>query len=1546
MVDLRTVLNITNVSTNSVSSGTDYATTLSVDNDDLQLNAEQVTFSDIKTNLAIINDNLSVQEYSDEETVHNAILYFSPFIYWDFEPDVLWTLLSRDTNEQINISHLTDAFSSVGGIEGIVGSKFLRKDVADTANGTIYFRKGLKYDGDLRTYTYREGILDGVGMNIDGEGNGEMESLILRSFLEVPELRFNRVDVVSGELWNSPSFGTIETVDTENLTATLKLEDDEYGTPKAGDIMRGIFNNIAQLSAANDSSGIDDCGFNRTVGFFTSYFTIKTVLTNEPGKFKFLYALKPNTVAHPCAQMKFACYGSFSDKDRRASAHHTKTYTRYLRNVQTWKITNDNIASQFGLLDGLEFEQADGKIATLKGYGSYQSDNVYINGALIGIKNVEELKKQFGKYGTYSIHLGSEAETIDADSEGNIVGGLATVSAGSTTTYRLQSPIYVTKEEVYLTEADVGGEEGTYYPTLQTHGCTAKIESGCVIITAIDNFKDGIANEEDLQNFDYDLMRNTKACSVDVLVNCEGNVVIYKTYNITINHIKIPYVSADISNESIMVSYDKLKQQFIGLPATFEIRMWKGEEELPITSVVVGSNDNFTYTGVFSNSNKLYTATITKVVTGIPNSSIYRIICQATYAGVSYERTLTFSIIRRDGLYVYQLKPSVSSITAVYNGSTWSYTPANVSCLVVQTDSKNSTELTNDDCITSGLTLQYKIDTNGALDYTYNSNVNTQNVEDRITFSLYLNGDNIDNEDVPINKDGKNGTYTTNVYYNSATKPQTPSGTLSEVLLAGWTTSIVETTTGQYTWLSTSLYDGYSTYSSWSVPIRVSGADGNNGADGTDYEYIYKSTTTSDQLDTPYSNPTVDDYVPAYWSDSPSGVTETNMYEWVCVRTKQNGTWGTFTAPVIWSSWGVKGTDGDGIEYVFRLTTTKTAPTIDATISQDNDYVPVDWSDNPLSVTTDTRYEWVSSRKKNNGTWSAFSTPALWTMYGIDGSNTEFIYRRTETDTTPDTPVTSQADDYVPAYWTDDPTGVSSTYMYEWVCTRTKVNSIWSDYSTPALWAKYGEKGDKGDKGEIGPQGENGIAGTNGTNGQTTYFHVKYSDYSDGTNMNESGGAYIGTYVDYTLTDSTNKSDYTWVEIKGAQGEKGDRGIAGVDGSDGTTYYLHIAYANSSDGSVDFSVSNSTDKSYIGVYTDTYYSDSTSYSRYSWSRIKGNDGDPGPSGCITRLSYGLSTSRQYLNQSTLTTSGAKYIDFVAIEGATASGYNVYSLKSSASPYTPTSTTIDTSKWDSVSVNEAAAYFNFLLAANAHIKVLSSAQITVQNSSYTTTGGMQGNTSYPIFWAGSTYENCSSAPFRVLSDGSFTATNATITGTFSMYSDIDNYVDIKVSSRSNNGSTLTTNIYSVSTKTAAYFNSSGQGISLQLSNYSTSGYALKSEGNIRCTNTFGGSIYLEGLALKITTLSDGLVMSNNVDVYIWSGSSSITVWLPTYPVDGKVITVRKLGNGGITVKTSKNMITGFNSYTTSVSLVNGEAGVFRYSNLNIAGLWIANREYGW
>ena len=127
--------------------------------------------------------------------------------------------------------------------------------------------------------------------------------------------------------------------------------------------------------------------------------------------------------------------------------------------------------------------------------------------------------------------------------------------------------------------------------------------------------------------------------------------------------------------------------------------------------------------------------------------------------------------------------------------------------------------------------------------------------------------------------------------------------------------------------------------------------------------------------------------------------------------------------------------------------------------------------------------------------------------------------------------------------------------------------------------------------------------------GEQSYFHVKYSDYSDGTNMNETGGKYIGTYVDYTEADSTDKTKYTWVLVKGAQGDKGDQGIAGINGENGETSYLHIAYADSADGQTNFSVSDSTSKLYIGQYTDFEQTDSSDPSHYTWTKIKGDVGD-------------------------------------------------------------------------------------------------------------------------------------------------------------------------------------------------------------------------------------------------------------------------------------------------------------------------------------------------
>ena len=171
-----------------------------------------------------------------------------------------------------------------------------------------------------------------------------------------------------------------------------------------------------------------------------------------------------------------------------------------------------------------------------------------------------------------------------------------------------------------------------------------------------------------------------------------------------------------------------------------------------------------------------------------------------------------------------------------------------------------------------------------------------------------------------------------------------------------------------------------------------------------------------------------------------------------------------------------------------------------------------------------------------------------------------------------------------------------------------------------------GEKGDKGDQGERGLQGlqgekgDQGIPGPagkdgeDGTDGKTSYTHIAYANSVDGQtdfSVSDSNRDYIGMYVDFTATDSNNPADYAWSKIKGADGAQGTPGKAGEDGK---TPYLHIAYANSADGTSGFSVTDSENKLYIGQYTDYTAADSTDPVKYSWTRIKGETGATGPKG--------------------------------------------------------------------------------------------------------------------------------------------------------------------------------------------------------------------------------------------------------------------------------------------------------------------------------------------
>ena len=165
-----------------------------------------------------------------------------------------------------------------------------------------------------------------------------------------------------------------------------------------------------------------------------------------------------------------------------------------------------------------------------------------------------------------------------------------------------------------------------------------------------------------------------------------------------------------------------------------------------------------------------------------------------------------------------------------------------------------------------------------------------------------------------------------------------------------------------------------------------------------------------------------------------------------------------------------------------------------------------------------------------------------------------------------------------------------------------------SDYTWSLFRGPQGIQGPQGETGPQGPTGPQGTPGPPGPDGRTSYFHVKYSSVSNPTSssqMTETPSEYIGTYVDFAEMDSNDPSDYTWSRFRGMDGSQG---IPGTNGEDGKTSYLHIAYANSADGSVDFSITESDGKSYIGQYVDFEINDSENPADYNWTKIKGEDG--------------------------------------------------------------------------------------------------------------------------------------------------------------------------------------------------------------------------------------------------------------------------------------------------------------------------------------------------
>lgn len=228
--------------------------------------------------------------------------------------------------------------------------------------------------------------LAGFGAKIDENGNGEMRGLRLWEWLEVPELRRNRVEVYAGIKWRTPGVGIVESVtaDTDNEgnplstgTVHLKLEAGEMGAVAADDISMGIIHFEDETMNATEDSD-DSKGNFRFAGFGTEYFRITGVSGEDNGTFR--YSLRPGTTLHPQKYMHFSCYGNFTNPDRQTSVYETRTYSRMLRNQNTWEISAANIAMQSGDLSNLNVHGLD-----MTGYSMYLN-SVYFTGTVRQLK--------------------------------------------------------------------------------------------------------------------------------------------------------------------------------------------------------------------------------------------------------------------------------------------------------------------------------------------------------------------------------------------------------------------------------------------------------------------------------------------------------------------------------------------------------------------------------------------------------------------------------------------------------------------------------------------------------------------------------------------------------------------------------------------------------------------------------------------------------------------------------------------------------------------------------------------------------------------------------------------------------------------------------------------------------------------------------------------------------------------------------------------------------------------------------------------------------
>lgn len=920
----------------------------------------------------------------------------------------------------------------------------LNRTKDDTAHGTITFEKVQKFlqglnigDGNskwsadgtlilfrLLTNNFSSGLY-GQGAQIDEKGNIEANSIYARQFISAPKFVFNEISVTKAEQWNTNGYGTIESVDVENRTITLHLEENDYGSLQVGDICRGLYADIDNAHGADkiEEGALDDCNFVQHKGFFSTYFYVMHIITNEKGKFVFQYGKKSSVTPDPCAYMDFAQYGSFIDEKRQSSMYFSSrgnSFIEVLDGVSTWEVQSQNRVARYGWLGGLVLVKKDGSTVRPEGNGIYVQDNIYFGGNinyLQGLSGLDDLREEAK---AYDVSLSQYQSVITVDDMGNVINGLYTEDEAKTTKqYRISTAVFVRKGMDILLEEDGNTEDvtaGHYRVHAVSEDCEVMVQNSTIFVTAIRNIKDGVAGTEDDATFDYDAMRKATDAMVTIVVELEGKTSKMVQMPIRIQHDTLPFMVCDLSNESASVAWNTKTAKYIGLPIKTKVSLLYHNEPWAISSLNISKVAGLKTSMSIEGKAKVITIDADNLTAdSLAQITKMNITVVGKYAGANYEYTRELTILKSSDTVVYELIPSADSIVIDKDGNT---TVNSVSCDVYATSSDDKRyKLT---ALPAGMSLKYGKSENATTSVGIGSDVPVSVSDKMVTFALYDSNNNmLDKESVPVlayGKDGKGIEYIFKLQ-NSAPSNPTPSDYATDTeyqradyvpTTLGWTDDPTGVdAVNQYEWVSKRV----STNGHWG-PF----------SEPAEYAHFGKHAPKAKSSDDIVTIPTdsngnallafreevgfsllVDGHecnissIQRY-SSTLSNVSCSISSNVVTIKCEEGAKLGITSQTVVFKVTGtldgstyidyvtvkvvpnVTGSDGDGYEYIYYLSSSSSASSI-STPSRKNGSLTIGWQDDPMAPTVDKQYVYVAYKKGVVGSDGTFSTPKLFNRY-------------------------------------------------------------------------------------------------------------------------------------------------------------------------------------------------------------------------------------------------------------------------------------------------------------------------------------------------------------------------------------------------------------------------------------------------------------------------------------------------------------------------------------------------------------------------------------